>query len=198
MDEQIQGILEYWFGPPSEGEDRPTGKELWFEKSVRVDRQIEKKFGRLMGKALAGELDSWSGTAKGRLALMLLLTTFRRRAFRESPQAYEGEDKALALCFDGLDEDMHRQLGPMERAFFLMPCVYAEDSDAQLAGVEEFQALVEEAPPEHREICEELLQRAERSRDIVERFERFPQRNNVLNRSSTPEESAFLQHSGSL
>jgi uncharacterized protein (DUF924 family) len=198
MDERIEAILEFWFGTPAESEERPVGRELWLEKSFKVDRLIEKRFGRLVKDALASKLDGWAETARGRLALILLLDEFPRHVYRETREAFSGEEKALGLCFDGLDEDMHRELDAYERAFFLMPCLHAEDSDAQLAGVEEFQELVAEAPPEKRELCEEFLRLAEQNRDIVERFERFPQRNNILDRQSTSEESAFLQHSGSL
>lgn len=198
MDERIEGVLQFWFEPPGEDEDRPSGRELWLEKSTRADRLVEKKFARLVEHALAGKLDDWAATPKGRLALMLLLDQFPKHIWRDQRQAFQGEEKALALCFDGLDEDMHRSLDAYERAWFLMPCVHAEDSDAQLAGVEEFQELVNEAPPDKRPICEEMLRIAEKHRDIVERFERFPSRNNILGRSSSSEESAWLQHSGAL
>ncbi len=198
MDERIEGILELWFGAPADGEERPSGKELWFEKSAKMDRLIERRYGALVDKAVRGDLDGWAETARGRLALILVLDQFPRRIYRETARAYVGEEKALGLCFDGLDEDMHRQLAPLERAFFLMPCVNAEDVDAQLAGVEEFQELVNEAPPELRADCETFLRMAEKSRDIVERFDRFPHRNNILGRSSSSEESAWLQHSGAL
>lgn len=198
MDERIDEILKFWFDAPSEDEDRPVGVELWFQRSARIDRQIEKRFGRLVEKAKRGALDDWASTPRGRLALILLLDQFNRNLHRDSPEAYSGDEKALALCFDGLDEEMDKKLPTLERAFFYMPCMHAEDTDAQLASVEVFQELLAAALPEERDTCEKFLRSAERHRDIVERFERFPHRNNILNRTSTPEESTFLQHSGQL
>ena len=197
-DERIDEILEFWFGAAPEGEERPAGREMWFTRSARVDRIIQKRFGRLVERALAGQLDAWAETPRGRLALILLLDQFPRNLNRELPEAYEGDEKALSLCFDGLDEGMDRHLRPVERCFFYMPAMHAEDTDAQLASVEVFQELVDEVGPEDKPLCEEFLKHAERHRDIVERFERFPHRNAILGRTSTPEESAFLQQSGEL
>lgn len=197
-DERITAILDFWFKAPPEGEERPSGKEMWFGKSARVDRAVEKHFGKLIEKAKAGDLDDWAGTARGRLALILLLDQLNRNLHRETPEAYTGDEKALALCFDGLDEGMDRELSPIERCFFYMPAMHAEDVDAQLASVEVFQELVGEVPPDDRPLCEEFLKHAERHRDIVERFERFPHRNAILGRTSSPEEAAFLTQSGEL
>src|SRR5262249_2212200 len=104
--------------------------------------------------------------------------------------------EALKLCLDGLDDAMDQQLGIIERAFFYMPAMHAEDVDAQLVSVEVFGELAAQAPPEHRPLVQGFLRHAERHREVVERFDRFPQRNAILGRSSTPEESTFLQQSG--
>ena len=197
-DERIQKILDFWFKPAPEGDERPSGREMWFTTSARVDRAVEKNFGKLVEKAKAGELDDWAGTSRGRLALILLLDQFNRNLHRETPEAYTGDEKALALCFDGLDEGMDRELSPTERCFFYMPAVHAEDVDAQLASVEVFQELCDEVGPDDKELCESFLKHAEKYRDIVERFERFPHRNAILGRQSSPEEAAFLQQSGQL
>lgn len=198
MNERIDEILEYWFGPTPEGQKRPSGEELWFGDGAAMDRDIRRQFGPLVERAKAGELDSWSATPRGRLALILLLDQFNRRLHRERPEAFSGDEKALQLCFDGLDDGVDQKLRPIERCFFYLPAMHAEDTDAQLASVEIYQELLEAAPPGDQPLCRAFLRRAETSRDIVERFERFPDRNAILNRSSTPEESTFLQHSGSL
>lgn len=193
MDERIHEILSFWFGDPPEGEERPTGVALWFGKSAQVDRAIERRFGKLVEKAKAGQLDAWASTARGRLALILLLDQFSRNIFRDTPEAYAGDEKALALCLDGLDEEQDKQLGALERAFFYMPAMHAEDFDMQLTSVEVFAELASSAPPEHAATCESFLKHAEKHRDVVERFERFPHRNAILGRSSSSEEAAFLQ-----
>lgn len=196
MDEKIGEILSFWFDPPPEGEERPQGMELWFGKSAAVDRLIQRRFGRTVECAKAGELDRWADTARGRLALIIVLDQLNRNIHRDTPEMFAGDEKALALCLDGLDEDMDKQLGVLERAFFYMPCMHAEDTDIQLTSVEVFAQLAEDAPPEHKKACEGFLVHAQEHRDVVERFERFPHRNAILDRSSTSEESAFLQHTG--
>ena len=191
MDERIEEILQFWFGPPGEGE--ASGIELWFGKSLRVDRTIEKRFGKLVEKAKAGSLDGWTSTPRGRLAVILLLDQFSRNIFRDTPASFAADEKALALCLDGLDEEMDKKLAPLERAFFYMPTMHAEDLDMQLTSVEVFEELVASAPPEHKATCETFLKHARRHRDVVERFERFPHRNAILGRTSSSEEAAFLQ-----
>ncbi|MEZ4340413.1 MAG: DUF924 family protein [Sandaracinaceae bacterium] len=190
--------MSFWFDPPPESENRPQGVELWFTKSAAVDRTINRRFGRSVERAKAGELDAWAATPRGRLALIVLLDQFNRNIHRDTPEMFAGDEKALALCLDGLDEDMDRALAPLERAFFYMPCMHAEDTDIQLTSVEVFGELVQEAPPELKKACEQFLAHAESHRDVVERFERFPHRNAILDRTSTSEESAFLQQSGVL
>ena len=198
MDEQIEQILDFWFGEPPEGEERPSGHELWWQKSARVDRLIEKRFGKLVEKARSGALDGWTSSARGRLAVILLLDQFGRNIYREQPEAYLGDPKALELCYDGLDEAMDRALTTPQRCFFYMPMMHAEDVDAQLACVETFQELVAETSGEDKEMAESFLRHAEQHRDVVERFERFPTRNAILGRQSSSEESAYLQQSGAL
>lgn len=197
MDERIEGILRFWFEAPGD-EGRPTGMDLWRGADSSVNKMIEARFGQLVRQAKEGELDDWAGTPKGRLALIILLDQLNRNLHRETPEAFAGDEKALALCFDGLDEEMDKKLSSLERAFFYMPCMHAEDTDAQIASVEVFQELVEQAPPDAKETCKKFLEMARKHRDVVERFERFPQRNQILGRSSSPEESTFLQHSGQL
>ena len=197
--EHIDEILDYWFGAPPETEDedpRPTGQELWFQKSARIDKEIEKRFGGLVTKALAGDLDDWATTGRGRLALILLLDQFPRNIHRDRAEAFAGDEKALQLCFDGLDDALDRQLPAVQRCFFYMPAMHAEDVDAQLASVEVFEELAGEVGEADKELCEVFLGHARKHRDAVERFDRFPWRNAVLDRNSSTEEGAFLQQTG--
>lgn len=192
MDERIEQILSFWFGPAAE-DGWPTGTALWFGKSAQVDRAVERRFGRLVEQAKRGALDAWAATARGRLALILLLDQFPRNIHRDSKEAYAADEKALGLCLDGLDDGMDEELAPLERAFFYMPAMHAEDVDMQLTSVEIFGELARSAPPEHAEACATFLKHAEKHREVVERFERFPHRNAILGRASTSDEAAFLQ-----
>jgi uncharacterized protein (DUF924 family) len=198
MDPRIDEILRFWFEPAPEGDDRPSGVDLWFGKSVRVDRAIERSFGKLVEAARAGQLAAWTATGRGRLALILLLDQFPRNIHRDSPEAFASDEKALALCLDGLDEGVDLELTPPERAFFYMPAMHSEDPDIQMTSVEIFSELAKNAPSEHAALCKGFLQHARRHHEVVERFERFPQRNGILGRSSTPDEATFLQQSDEL
>ncbi|MFK7991477.1 MAG: DUF924 family protein [Sandaracinaceae bacterium] len=197
-DDRIDEILGFWFGASEDDEEFPTERELWFQKSAKVDRVIEKRFGKLVESACAGDLDDWATTGRGRLALILLLDQFPRNIHREHPDAFKGDEKALQLCFDGLDESLDRQLNATQRCFFYMPAMHAEDVDAQLASVEVFEELAGEVGEADREMVQDFLKHARQHRDAVERFDRFPWRNSVLGRNSSSEESAFLQHTGQL
>lgn len=192
-EQRIEEILGFWFDDPPEGEERATGRELWFARSSRVDREIQKRFGRLVEKAKSGALDAWAVSPRGRLALIILLDQFNRNLHRDTPEAFTGDEKALALCLDGLDEAMDKKLRPLERCFFYMPAMHAEDTDAQLASVEVFEELVNEVAEPERSTCAAFLKHARLHRDVVERFERFPHRNSILGRTSSSEEAAFLQ-----
>jgi uncharacterized protein (DUF924 family) len=197
MDPRIEEALSFWFGPPA-AEGFPSGEELWFGKSARVDRELDKRFGRVFPKAKAGQLDAWASTPRGRLALILICDEFARRMFRDTPEMFSGNEKALSLCLDGLDDNVDKKLTATERCFFYAPAMHAEDVDIQLTSVEVYGELREAAPPDHRALCERFLRLAERSREVLERFERFPNRNAILGRSSTSEEATFLQQSGEL
>jgi uncharacterized protein (DUF924 family) len=198
MDPRIDEILQFWFGTPPDGEERPSGAELWFGKSHRMDRLVERRFGKLLPMAKAGQLDAWAGTPKGRLALILVLNQFPRFVHRDTPQAFATDEKALNLCLDGLDDEVDKKLSTLERVFFYMPAMHSEDPDIQLTSVEVFGELAASAPPEHAGFCDKLLRQAERHREVVERFERFPHRNAILGRSSSSEEATFLQQNDEL
>lgn len=197
-DDRIDEILGFWFDGTEEDEEFPSGAELWFQKSAKVDRVIRTRFGKLVEKARAGEFDTWAGTGKGRLALILLLDQFPRNIHREHADAFSSDEKALQLCFDGLDDGLDRQLNATQRCFFYMPAMHAEDADAQLASVEVFEELAGEVGEADRALVQSFLKHAREHRDTVERFDRFPWRNSVLGRNSTSEESAFLQQTGQL
>jgi uncharacterized protein (DUF924 family) len=198
METRVDEILQFWFGPSPDGEEGPSGPELWFGRSHRVDRLIERRFGKLLPMAKSGQLDAWASTPRGRLALILLLDSFPRHVYRETPQAFAADEKALGLCLDGLDDEVDKQLSAPERGFFYRPAMHSEDPDIQLTSVEVYGELAETSPPEHAALCERFLRQAERHREVVERFERFPHRNAILGRSSSSEEATFLQQNDEL
>jgi uncharacterized protein (DUF924 family) len=189
-------VLAFWFGE-EQNTPGPQRLRFWFGGEPATDRLIHERFALTVEAALAGACRSWPATPPGALALILLLDQFPRNIFRQSPRAYAGDAQALALCCQGLADGQDRQLSLTERAFFYLPLEHAEDLRMQERSVEVFESLLSASPPEWREVGQGFLDYAIRHRDIIARFGRFPHRNEVLGRPSTPEEAAFLKEPGS-
>lgn len=197
----VNEILTFWFGQAiPQGLPDQSVRNLWFKKSAETDDKIRRRFGGLVQSALdADGLSEWEGRMPDELALVILLDQFTRNIFRDTPRAFAGDRRAIQLVQAGVAEQREHQLPLIQRAFFYMPCMHSEEADIQKWGVLLFQQLAEE-PTSDRQLREQLLSfhlYAEKHRDIVLRFGRFPHRNAVLNRESTPEELSFLKQPGS-
>jgi len=165
---------------------REAGPQKWFKKDEAFDAQFKARFGAAHEAAAAGAFDDWADTAEGALALMVLLDQFPRNAFRNSPRMYATDGKALEIARTAVDAGLDRQIeDPQLRAFFYLPFMHSES----LADQERSVQLCEHAHPEN-------LRFAQHHRDIVARFGRFPHRNALLGRTSSPEELAFLEEGG--
>jgi uncharacterized protein (DUF924 family) len=194
----VEAVLEFWFG--SNPDDAVVAKEqaaLWWSKTSQIDEEIRERFTGLVTKAGAGELSEWQSTPSGRLALILLTDQFPRNIYRQSPQAFAYDPQALALCVHGIDRGSDLKLRPIERVFFYLPLEHAEAFEHQQRAVQYFRELVALVGAGQKPIFEEYLDFAVRHRDIIARFGRFPHRNKILRRQSTPEELAFLAEPGS-
>jgi uncharacterized protein (DUF924 family) len=195
---RAEEILEFWFGAAAHSQAAASERRrLWFGGDPETDRLIDDRYGRDLEAARRGGYDRWSDNPRGALALIVVLDQFSRNIFRGSPQAYESDSKALALCREGMAQEQDRSLEVVERAFFYLPLEHAEDRVVQRLSVQAFTRLCREAPPEWKGMGEGFLDYAVRHQHIVERFGRFPHRNAVLGRLSTPEEKAFLLEPGS-
>jgi uncharacterized protein (DUF924 family) len=184
-------VLSFWLG------DGSTPREEWFRKSEAFDETIRSRFGPAIARAAGGDLDAWKASPRGRLALVILLDQFSRNAMRDTPRAFAQDPLALALALEAIDAGEDASLLPLERAFLYMPLVHAEDRAAQARAVALFEKLAADAPPSLTEYLRSSLGYARAHRDIVERFGRFPHRNAVLGRATTPEEAEFLTQKGS-
>jgi uncharacterized protein (DUF924 family) len=194
----IETVLEFWFG--SNADDGAVAKEksaLWWSKSPQVDEEILQRFESQAAQAGSGELAEWQSTPSGRLALILLTDQFPRNLYRDSPRAFAQDSKALAWCLNGIKSDFDLKLRPIERVFFYLPLEHAESLQLQEQSVRQFSALLDEVGTDQKTFFAEYLDFAVRHRDIIARFGRFPQRNKILERVSTPEEFAFLAEPGS-
>ena len=177
----LDDVLAYWFAPGPERTAR------WFRGDAATDADVRGRFASTLESAARGELDGWTATPRGRLALIVVLDQFSRNVHRGTPRAFAQDARALALCLDGLARGDDRALAPDERAFFYLPLEHAEDAAMQARSVACFEALAAEAPG-----AAGFLDYAHEHRDVIARFGRFPHRNATLGRRSTPDEEAFL------
>jgi uncharacterized protein (DUF924 family) len=191
-------VLDFWFGPPgSNAEIAGRQGKLWFGKSAANDEAVIERFAGTLVAATAGELDPWAATPHGRLALAIVLDQFPHHIHRDRPQAFATDPQALALSLAALDAGEDRQLAPIERVFLYLPLEHAESLAMQERAVELFATLASTAAADERTLFDNFLDYAIKHRDVVARFDRFPHRNAILGRPSTPEEIEFLKQPGS-
>jgi len=183
-------ILDFWFAPTASLE-HGTAREVWFKKDPAFDREIAARFGDAVAAALAGAYGEWCLTATGALARVLLLDQFPRNMYRDTPRAFAGDARALATAEDAIARGLDRTLDSYGRWFLYMPFEHAEDVPAQRRSLELFGALAREMGQT------DPLSWAEKHAEIIFRFGRFPHRNEILKRASSPEEMAFLTEPGS-
>lgn len=189
MNAQAQAVLDFWFG----GE---LPRKEWFQKNDSFDREIEQRFGAQIEQALEGGLHGWDAEgAQAALARILVLDQFCRNVYRDTPLAFAGDHQALEAALDMIDAGEDQALAPFQRAFVYMPLEHAEDLAMQERAVALFTRLAG-AEPDNQGIAG-MLDYARRHRDVIQRFGRFPHRNEILRRTSTPAELAFLQQPGS-
>jgi uncharacterized protein (DUF924 family) len=184
--ERIGKILKFWFG---EGSD-PDYAKRWFAPNAVFDQACRNGFLADYERAAAGELDLWQDRASGALALILLLDQFPRNMFRNSARAFATDSRALAAAKAAIARGFDRALSAQERAFIYLPFEHSENSADQDYSVQLFLVLASEHPE-----MAEYIGYAEGHREIIRRFGRFPHRNRVLGRISTPEEMEFLNRS---
>ena len=188
-------ILETWLGP-GEVPDRER-QARWWTKDPVFDEHLRACFGALLERAAAGELDDWAETARGALALVILLDQLSRNVHRGTARAFAQDARAREIMRRALERGLDRELPPMHRVFLLMPLMHSEELEDQRESVARFEALAEGAEGELGEALRNNADFARRHLEIVERFGRYPHRNEVLGRASTPEEIAFLEEPGS-
>ena len=187
-----QDVLDFWFLPIG-AQGHNTQRAEWFRKDDAFDREIFRLFGDAVDTALAGGLRQWDdeGT-QGALARILVLDQFTRNVYRGTPKAFAGDALALAAALALDDAGAHQTLPPVQRAFAYMPFEHAENLAMQERAVILFDKLNASASG-----FESTLDYARRHYDVIRKFGRFPHRNAILGRPSTPEEIAYLEQPGS-
>ena len=194
MIDRIEKILEFWFGAfPNAWTGDASKYDMWFRNGAAYDSEIFSTFGSDYFRAVEGELDSWSESPRGRLALIILFDQFSRHIHRGSADAFAQDGKARQLCIEGISAGDDQGLHPVERSFFYLPLEHAEDLALQNLAVEAFGQLVQDVPQQYRKPLEASLEWAEKHRYVIERFGRFPELNEILGRESTQEEVEFMK-----
>jgi uncharacterized protein (DUF924 family) len=184
-------ILEFWFGSPADPAHHQS-RPQWFRKDATFDAEIARLFGPLIDEAIAGGLHDWTATPQGTLALILVLDQFTRNTGRDTPRAFAGDPRALALAKSLVASGADKTLTGVQRQFVYLPFEHSESLADQDESIRLFAQLGQDAPA-----LSGLLEWAERHRVIVARFGRFPHRNAALGRACTAEEAEFLTQPGS-
>ncbi len=168
-------IIDFWFSP--------RVQKLWFNSTLDFDREIYDNYNNTYELAFSGKLHAWSDSGLGSLALIIILDQFPLNMFRNLPKSFESESQALQVAKDALKRKKDSELSKEQKAFLYLPFMHSENLQDQDRAVELFAAagLVEN------------LKFAKHHRDIVRKYGRFPHRNAILGRSSTPEEIEYLQ-----
>ena len=189
-----QQVLDFWFDG-----DMPGKAQIkrWWYKDPDADADIAARFSDLVTEVHQHLGDKWSETAEGRLAAIICLDQFPRNIFRDQPQSFYYDEKALELCRQGIDVGAYHELPLLWQSFFFMPLMHSEALSDQNDCVEWFTRLVDQADGALKEYLVGSLDFARRHQEIVQRFGRYPHRNAILGRKSTPEELAFLSQPGS-
>lgn len=193
--DKIHELLSFWFGSPGSA-DLPTSDRtnLWFGDNEAVKAQMVDVFKKEYQLATTGQLEEWVHSSRGRLALIIMYDQFSRYIHRHSKDAFSNDAKAQQLAIDGLREKMDQSLTLIERVFFYMPLVHAEDPDIQEKSIRLYQELVTLSMSETTQIYQLFLAYAYAHYRVIKEFGRFPQRNKVLGRESTAAELAFLKN----
>ncbi len=190
---EAQRVLDYWFsGSDLDAPTLDSRMDRWFGSNPELDREITERFGELVCRASAGELDEWAGQPEGRLALIILLDQFRRNIYRGKPEAFARDRHALRLCIEGTMGGDHKHLTAEQRIFFFMPLQHAESLQIQEKSVSIYNALADSVSGTLRETFATCAHFAELHHDIIAEFGRFPHRNAVLGRENSSEEAAYL------
>lgn len=175
----MENVLTFWF-------EESTPKQ-WFEKSTKFDAVITQRFAGVMERAAKGELAYWRISIRGRLAEIIVLDQFSRNIWRDTPKAFAQDQMALVLAQEAIKQPDYNLLSLSQRKFVLMPFMHSESSFIHQQAVELFRGLGDDGTLNY-----EMQHKA-----IIDRFGRYPHRNEIIGRLSTKEEIAFLQQPNS-
>ena len=196
--EDVESILHYWFGGATDDAEIVREKSaLWWKQDSKVDAEIRRRFEMMLDAEIKNEFASWSSSPRGQLARVLLCDQFPRNMYRDSPRAFDYDERARKLAREALDAGQDKKLRPVERVFLYLPFEHSETVDDQTLSLRLYTALVEYVPETDRPTYQKFLEFARKHKEIIDRFGRFPHRNAILGRQSTAAEAEFLKGPGS-
>jgi uncharacterized protein (DUF924 family) len=194
---QTNEVLSFWFADPQTGlANFDQWRKAWFIKDAAFDQQMRDRFLPTYEQAAAGKLDCWQESPAGSLALVLVLDQFPRNMFRGDPKAFATDHKALGTTQGAIAKNFHQQLKPLQQLFLYLPLEHSENLEHQNQCVALFHRLIADHPGLGKEF-EDTYSYAVRHQAVIERFGRFPHRNEILGRETTPAEAEFLKQPGS-
>lgn len=188
-------ILNFWFGPPT-APDYGHYRKAWFMKDAAFDERIRQQFYTDYEKAAAGDYHYWQATPKGAMALLLLFDQFPRNLFRGDPRSFATDSQALTIAQNLVNTGTDKTLIAAHRFFIYVPFEHSENIEHQQQCVALMEGLIRDVPDLDPGLSGGL-DYAIRHRNVIERFGRFPHRNEILGRQSTSAELTFLQEPGS-
>ena len=174
-----EDVLKFWF--------EEIDSKSWWRKDEHFDETVRFRFGDLHKRAAAGELFDWRQTADGALAEIIVLDQFSRNIHRNAPESFVNDSMALVLSQVAIANGLDNQLPDVQRAFLYMPFMHSESKQIHVHAEKLFQTIANRSS----------LQFELKHKAIIDRFGRYPHRNQTLGRSSTPEEIEFLKQPGS-
>jgi uncharacterized protein (DUF924 family) len=191
--EKYLAIINYWFGAlDSNGFASQEQLKLWFMGGASADIEIKEKFGEEVELALAGGLTQWEQSPVSLLALVILLDQFTRNVYRGSAKAFAGDSRACHLVAQAISKNWDDVLGPSYCAFLYMPLEHSEDIALQRLSVDKFRSRYQKLADAVKPRFESFVDSAVEHCEIIEKFGRFPHRNQVMNRCSSAAEIAYL------
>ncbi len=176
---KVNAILNFWF--------KEIDQSLWWEKDEIFDQEITERFAHIHEQAAQGELFEWRFTPQGALAEIIILDQFSRNMFRDTPRAFVYDGMALILSQEAIAAEFDRELSTEENSFLFMPFMHSESKMIHELALALYQ----------RNGIQDNLDYEIKHKAIIDRFGRYPHRNEILGRESTPEEIEFLQQPGS-
>lgn len=198
MSKKMEAVWNFWFGElDEEGCAEEELAKAWFTKNPDFDREIRENFEELYEEVVAGEHEDWLETERGLLTYVVVLDQFSRNMFRDTAKMYAADPQALAAAKMGIERGDDKKLPFAARKFLYMPLMHSEELADQRRCKELFENWRDELEGEKKEEIQVNVGYADRHLVIVERFGRFPHRNWILGRESTPEEVEFLKTPGS-